>query len=200
MRTCSTPGTSGAWVRSVMHEGWNRTTGTVGNGNPKTPPPRSRAGAASPPGVHRGATDARVRGAHLEILVEADALAPVLVQRLEHVHRRGAERALAQSPSQLGRIDLPAAVGVSLVEHRLEGEDLLLVVLFGYLGQRAGHVGRRRDAAGVARTPLCVWRREGTTPFAFVNQQQRSHLLVRSSAWISGVSTSLWLESNVFQC
>ena len=158
---------------------------------PKTPPPRSRAGAARC-AVPRGATDARVRGAHLEILVEADALAPVPVQRLEHVHRRGAERALAQSPSQLGRIDLPAAVGVSLVEHRLEGEDLLLVVLFGYLGQRAGHVGRRRDAAGVARTPSCGVGREA---FAFMNQQQqRSHVPSQQLRVASPVCPSAWIS------
>ena len=100
--------------------------------------PRSRAGVSLPPGpVCRKLREMT----HLEVLVEADALAPVLVQRLEHVHRRGAERALAERLSQLGRIDLSAAVGVRLVEHGFEGEDLLLVVLFGYLGQRAGHLG-----------------------------------------------------------
>ena len=101
--------------------------------------PRSRAGVRPPPA---SVVCRKSRGmSHLEVLVEADALAPVLVQRLEHVHRRGAERALAERFSQLGRIDLSAAVGVRLVEHGFEGEDLLLVVLFGYLGQRAGHLG-----------------------------------------------------------
>ena len=158
-------------------------------------PAAKSGGAARPPGVHRGDGRAgswrtlRYSSKPMRLLPSlssalnmstAAALSELLLRAL-----RSSEESISPLPSASASSNTALRAKISFLLYFLDILDS---------APDMSAVGETRRAW---RGHRCV---ASGGPFAFVNQQQRSHLLVRSSAWISGLSTSLWLESNVFQC